>query len=97
MYDSILSTSLRESHFAWAGPGGDGSVRCISKHPDGLPIVATVGLDRVARVFHVPTGRQLQQMFLNLLQGTGQGGGQVGYGMQVLYGHGWVPLSEAGW
>lgn len=44
--------------------GADGSVRCIAKHPDGLPVVATTGLDRVARIFHVPTGQQLQQMFL---------------------------------
>lgn len=44
--------------------GADGSVRCIAKHPDNLPIVATTGLDRVARIFHVPTGQQIQQMFL---------------------------------
>merc|ERR1712000_775050 len=44
--------------------GADGSVRCIAKHPDNLPIVATTGLDRIARIFHVPTGKQIQQLFL---------------------------------
>lgn len=44
--------------------GADGSIRSISKHPDGLPLVATAGLDRTARIFHVPTGKQIQQMHL---------------------------------
>jgi ribosome biogenesis protein NSA1 len=45
--------------------GGNGSIRAFAKHPGGANgLLATTGLDRRARVFHVPTGRLLVDMYL---------------------------------
>jgi ribosome biogenesis protein NSA1 len=43
--------------------GGVGSVRHIVKHPQGHQIVAVAGLDRKARIYHVPTGKQILSMY----------------------------------
>lgn len=43
--------------------GGSGSVRCMSKHPAAYPILSVAGLDRRARLYHVPTGKLLQTIY----------------------------------
>lgn len=43
--------------------GGTGSVRCMSKHPAGHQILAVTGLDRKARLYHVPTGKLLMTLY----------------------------------
>lgn len=43
--------------------GGVGSVRQMTKHPQGHQILAVAGLDRKARLFHVPTGKQIMSMY----------------------------------
>lgn len=43
--------------------GGVGSVRQMTKHPNGHQILAVAGLDRKARLFHVPTGKLLQSIY----------------------------------
>ena len=44
--------------------GGVGSVRCMVKHPSGYQLLGVVGLDRKARIYHVPTGKLLQTIYL---------------------------------
>ena len=44
--------------------GGTGSVRCMVKHPAGYQLLAAVGLDRKARIYHVPTGKLLSTLYL---------------------------------
>ncbi|EPY29122.1 ribosome biogenesis protein NSA1 [Strigomonas culicis] len=44
--------------------GGVGSVRCMSKHPAGHQILAVTGLDRKVRIYHVPTGKLLQSIYV---------------------------------
>eukprot|EP00658_Telonema_sp_P-2_P074940 TRINITY_DN6428_c0_g1_i3.p1 TRINITY_DN6428_c0_g1~~TRINITY_DN6428_c0_g1_i3.p1 ORF type:complete len:120 (+),score=37.38 TRINITY_DN6428_c0_g1_i3:183-542(+) len=36
----------------------------MTKHPNGHQILAVAGLDRKARLFHVPTGKLLQSIYL---------------------------------
>ncbi|EAN80153.1 uncharacterized protein TEOVI_000908300 [Trypanosoma equiperdum] len=43
--------------------GGVGSVRSMAKHPSGHQILAVAGLDRKARLYHVPTGKLLMTMY----------------------------------
>jgi ribosome biogenesis protein NSA1 len=43
--------------------GGVGSVRQMTKHPQGHQILAVAGLDRKARLFHVPTGKLVMSMY----------------------------------
>ena len=43
--------------------GGVGSVRHMVKHPQGHQILAVAGLDRKARLFHVPTGKMVMSMY----------------------------------
>lgn len=43
--------------------GGVGSVRCMAKHPSGHQILAVAGLDRKARLYHVPTGKLLMSIY----------------------------------
>ncbi|AIN95918.1 hypothetical protein LPMP_090020 [Leishmania panamensis] len=44
--------------------GGVGSVRCMSKHPAGHQILGVTGLDRKARLYHVPTGKLLLSIYV---------------------------------
>ena len=44
--------------------GGVGSVRSMVKHPAGYQLLGVVGLDRKARIYHVPTGKLLQTIYL---------------------------------
>lgn len=44
--------------------GGVGSVRQMAKHPTGHQLLGTTGLDRKARIYHVPTGKLLMSMYL---------------------------------
>ncbi|KAG5510502.1 hypothetical protein JKF63_06799 [Porcisia hertigi] len=44
--------------------GGVGSVRCMSKHPAGHQILGVTGLDRKARLYHVPTGKLLMSIYV---------------------------------
>lgn len=43
--------------------GGTGSVRCMAKHPAGHQILGVGGLDRKARLYHVPTGKLLMSLY----------------------------------
>lgn len=43
--------------------GGVGSVRCMAKHPVGHQLLAVTGLDRKARIYHVPTGKLLTSIY----------------------------------
>lgn len=43
--------------------GGVGSVKCMTKHPAGLQLLAVTGLDRKARIYHVPTGKLLMSIY----------------------------------
>ncbi|KEG10717.1 ribosome biogenesis protein NSA1 [Trypanosoma grayi] len=43
--------------------GGVGSVRSMTKHPAGHQLLGVAGLDRKARVYHVPTGKLLLTMY----------------------------------
>lgn len=43
--------------------GGVGSVRCMAKHPSGHQILGVTGLDRKARLYHVPTGKLLLSIY----------------------------------
>lgn len=43
--------------------GGVGSVRCMAKHPSGHHILGVAGLDRKARLYHVPTGKLLMSIY----------------------------------
>ncbi|KAG5506541.1 hypothetical protein JIQ42_06793 [Leishmania sp. Namibia] len=44
--------------------GGVGSVRCMCKHPAGHQILGVTGLDRKARLYHVPTGNLLLSIYV---------------------------------
>ena len=44
--------------------GGVGSVRCMAKHPSGHQILGVTGLDRKARLYHVPTGKLLMSIYV---------------------------------
>ncbi|GET86239.1 hypothetical protein, conserved [Leishmania tarentolae] len=44
--------------------GGVGSVRCMCKHPAGHQILGVTGLDRKARLYHVPTGKLIMSMYV---------------------------------
>ncbi|CAG9569556.1 conserved hypothetical protein [Leishmania major strain Friedlin] len=44
--------------------GGVGSVRCMCKHPAGHQILGVTGLDRKARLYHVPTGKLLMSVYV---------------------------------
>eukprot|EP00744_Colponema_vietnamica_P012229 GILI01017177.1.p1 GENE.GILI01017177.1~~GILI01017177.1.p1 ORF type:complete len:451 (-),score=113.92 GILI01017177.1:97-1449(-) len=44
--------------------GGVGSVRQMTKHPTGHQLLGVTGLDRKARIFHVPTGKMLMSLYL---------------------------------
>lgn len=44
--------------------GGVGSVRHMVKHPGGHQILGVVGLDRKARLYHVPTGKMIMSMYI---------------------------------
>ncbi|KAG5485436.1 hypothetical protein LSCM1_07520 [Leishmania martiniquensis] len=44
--------------------GGVGSVRCMCKHPAGHQILGVTGLDRKARLYHVPTGKLLLSIYV---------------------------------
>jgi ribosome biogenesis protein NSA1 len=44
--------------------GGVGSVRCMAKHPSGHQILGVTGLDRKARLYHVPTGKLLLSIYV---------------------------------
>ncbi|KAK7197015.1 hypothetical protein NESM_000645200 [Novymonas esmeraldas] len=44
--------------------GGVGSVRCMAKHPAGHQILGVTGLDRKARLYHVPTGKLLMSIYV---------------------------------
>ncbi|RNF03740.1 ribosome biogenesis protein NSA1 [Trypanosoma rangeli] len=43
--------------------GGVGSVRSMTKHPAGHQLLGVAGLDRKARIYHVPTGKLLMTMY----------------------------------
>lgn len=43
--------------------GGTGSVRGMAKHPAGHQILGVTGLDRKARLYHVPTGKLLMTLY----------------------------------
>ncbi|CCW69563.1 unnamed protein product [Phytomonas sp. Hart1] len=43
--------------------GGVGSVRSMTKHPAGHQLLGVAGLDRKARVYHVPTGKLLLSIY----------------------------------
>lgn len=43
--------------------GGVGSVRCMAKHPAGHQLLGVAGLDRKARLYHVPTGKLLLSLY----------------------------------
>ncbi|KAG8340085.1 ribosome biogenesis protein NSA1 [Trypanosoma vivax] len=43
--------------------GGVGSVRSMAKHPAGHQVLAVAGLDRKARIYHVPTGKLLMSIY----------------------------------
>lgn len=43
--------------------GGTGSVRSMAKHPSGHQILGVTGLDRKARLYHVPTGKLLMTLY----------------------------------
>lgn len=43
--------------------GGTGSVRSMAKHPAGHQILGVAGLDRKARLYHVPTGKLLMSLY----------------------------------
>ncbi|KAF5220895.1 hypothetical protein C3747_107g89 [Trypanosoma cruzi] len=43
--------------------GGVGSVRSMAKHPAGHQLLGVAGLDRKARIYHVPTGRLLLTIY----------------------------------
>ncbi|KAH9586330.1 hypothetical protein LSM04_006570 [Trypanosoma melophagium] len=43
--------------------GGVGSVRSMAKHPAGHQILGVAGLDRKARLYHVPSGKLLLSMY----------------------------------
>ncbi|RNF07063.1 ribosome biogenesis protein NSA1 [Trypanosoma conorhini] len=43
--------------------GGVGSVRSMAKHPAGHQLLGVAGLDRKARIYHVPTGKLLMTMY----------------------------------
>lgn len=44
--------------------GGVGSVRAMVKHPSGHQILGVVGLDRKARLYHVPTGKLIMSLYV---------------------------------
>jgi ribosome biogenesis protein NSA1 len=44
--------------------GGVGSVRHMVKHPGGQQLLAAIGLDRKARIYHVPTGKLLTSIYI---------------------------------
>ncbi|CCW62226.1 unnamed protein product [Phytomonas sp. EM1] len=43
--------------------GGVGSVRSMAKHPAGHQLLGVAGLDRKARLYHVPTGKLLLSIY----------------------------------